>query len=140
METAEHIRSVLKDQSRGASIQDDYVNELLAALEPDEEVLWSVSYANMQQKFGPLAMLTVTSRRLISQESAGRSGNSMAELTLDDVLSALDMTTKPLFGLMTRHELHVLTTAGHLVWKDLPDASVAAAVDAIDTAKAATAA
>jgi hypothetical protein len=140
VETAEHIRSVLKDQSRGASIQDDYVNELLAALEPDEEVLWSVSYANMQQKFGPLAMLTVTSRRLISQESAGRSGNSMAELTLDDVLSALDMTSKPLFGLMTRHELHVLTTAGHLVWKDLPDASVAAAVDAIDTAKAATAA
>jgi hypothetical protein len=92
----------------------------------------------MEQKFGPLAMLTVTSRRLISQESGWMGKNSLAELPLDDVLSALDMTSKPLFGLITRHQLHVLTTAGHLVWKDLPDASVAAAVDAIDAAKAAT--
>jgi hypothetical protein len=138
METAEHIKSILKEQDPRASIQDDYVDELLAQLEPDEEVLWSVTYANMEQKFGPLAMLTVTSRRLISQESGWMGKNSLAELSLDDVLSALDMTSKPLFGLITRHQLHVLTTAGHLVWKDLPDASVAAAVDAIDAAKAAT--
>jgi hypothetical protein len=138
METADHIKSILKEQNRHGSIQDDYVNELLTTLQPDEEVLWCVGYANTEQKFSPVAMLTVTSRRLISQESGWMGKNSMAELSLDDVLSALDMTSKPLFGLMTRHELHVLTTVGHLVWKDLPDASVAAAVNAIDSAKAAT--
>jgi hypothetical protein len=137
METADHITPILKEQNRHGSIHDDFVNDLLANLEPDEEVLWSVIYSNMEKKFGPVAMLTVTNERLISQESGWMGKNSLGGISMDDVLAAVDEPHKVLFGLTTNHYLHVVTTSGRLVWKDLPDESVGAAAAAIRSVKAA---
>lgn len=134
METDAHIRSVFKQQSPNVSIVDNLVTELLGELESDESVLWCAGYVNMEKKFGALSMLTVTDRRIIDQE-AGRS-SKLAEIPLDRVHTAIDDPHKVLFGLTTNHYLEVHTDAGTIVWKDLPDSSVAAGANSIQSAKA----
>ena len=71
MESAESIVELYREHTQLNEPSDELVAQLLALLEPGEDVLFTCGWTDMSEKWGPLAQLTVTTRRIVDQRWAG---------------------------------------------------------------------
>ena len=71
METAETIAELYRESTAGDEPDPAFVAQLLALLEPGEEVLFTCGWPDNGEKWGPIAQLTVTSRRIVDQRTLG---------------------------------------------------------------------
>ena len=134
--TAADVEAMAKRDARTTPPK-AHIKVLLDNLEPEEDLRWCAAYADLEKKWGPLALLAVTDRRLIWQRyaRAGKSKPDFYELDLDDVTTARDVAKKALLGLLTNHVLTIVGAQGTVRIPELPDTAVAAAAAAIVTAK-----
>ncbi|MGH2898413.1 MAG: hypothetical protein ACRDMZ_07035, partial [Solirubrobacteraceae bacterium] len=70
MEAAAAIVELYREHTQLAEPSDELVAQLLALLAPGEEVVFTCGFADMSEKWGPLAQLTVTTRRIVDQRWA----------------------------------------------------------------------
>ncbi|MGI8730018.1 MAG: hypothetical protein ACR2LK_08540 [Solirubrobacteraceae bacterium] len=132
MDTAQTIASLYAESTAGDEPDRAYVEQLLAALEPGEEVLFCCGWPDNGEKWGPIAQLTITSRRILDQRTIGEGVCApIRAIALDDVVGASDRgrAAVPMF---TTHAL-VVTLAGgsEIVWEFLTNHQVAPAAEAI---------
>ena len=135
METAETITSLYSDATAGDEPDGAYVEQLLGVLEPGEEVLFTCGWPDNGEKWGPIAQLTVTSRRILDQRTLGAGVCApLREIALAHVREATDRgrAAVPMF---TTHALVVrLTDGDELVWEFLTNHQVGPAAEAIAAA------
>jgi hypothetical protein len=138
METADSIAERYRESTAGDDPDPAYVEQLLGALEPDEEVLFACGWPDNGEKWGPVAQLTVTSRRILDQRTHGAGVCApIREIALSDVL---DVVHRGRGGdvLFTTHALVVDRCDGRsLEWEWLTNHQVPPAVEAIRAARAA---
>jgi len=90
-ETAESIAELYRQNSAGDDPDPAYVEQLLATLEPCEVVLFACGWPDNGEKWGPLAQLTVTSRRILDQRTHGAGVNApLRQIALRDVLDVVE--------------------------------------------------
>ena len=139
VESAESIVELYREHTQLSEPSDELVAQLLALLAPGEEVLFTCGWADMSEKWGPLAQLTVTSRRIIDQRWAGP-GESAPPRTFElrDVLAVADRPrgAGALFG--THAFVVALADGRTLEWEHLTNHQIepattaaAAALDAL---------
>ena len=58
MQTADEIFELYREHTQGNEPSDELVAQLLALLEPGEAVLFTCGWADMSEKWGPLAQRT----------------------------------------------------------------------------------
>jgi len=91
MESAESIAELYRENTAGDDPDPAYVEQLLAALEPDEEMLFACGWPDNGEKWGPVAQLTVTSRRILDQRTHGAGVNApLRQIALRDVLDVVE--------------------------------------------------
>ena len=139
MESAQTIAELYVEHTQGSEPADEHVAQLLALLEPGEEVLFSCGWTEMSEKWGPPAQLTVTTRRIVDQRWADPGAAPPFEIALGDVLAVVERPrgAGSLFG---THALVVaLADGGTLEWEYLTNhqiepaaAAIEAALDALD--------
>jgi len=136
MQTAETITVLYAESTAGDEPDVAFVHELLAALEPGEEVLFCCGWPDNGEKWGPIAQLTVTTRRILDQRTLGAGvGAPIREIALADVGEAIerDRAAIPMF---TTHALVVRLIDGReLVWEWLTNRQIAPAAEAITRAR-----
>ncbi len=136
METADSIAALYRQATAGDDPDPAYVAQLLAALEPEEVVLFACGWPDNGEKWGPVAQLTVTSRRILDQRTHGAGVSApIREIGLGDVL---DVVERGRGGdvLFTTHALVVdLCDGRSLEWDWLTNQQVEPAVDAIRAAR-----
>jgi hypothetical protein len=137
VESAESIAELYREHTQLNEPSEELVAQLLALLEPGEGVLFTCGWVDMSEKWGPLAQLTVTTRRIVDQRWAGP-GESAPPRTFDlsEVLAVADRPrgAADVFG---THALVVALADGRtLVWEHLTNHQIApaaaAAVSALD--------
>lgn len=135
METADTIAELYREHTQQAEPGDELVAQLLALLEPGELVRFTCGWTEMGEKWGPLAQLTVTSRRIVDQRWAGP-GHSAPPRTiaLRDVRA---VAARPPGGrtLFTTHALVVALADGTTwTWEHLTNHQIEPAAAAIEAA------
>ena len=91
METADSIAERYRENTAGDDPDPAYVEQLLTALEPGEEVLFACGWPDNGEKWGPVAQLTVTSRRILDQRTHGTGVNApMRQIALRDILDVVE--------------------------------------------------
>ncbi|MDQ3632387.1 MAG: hypothetical protein M3417_14175, partial [Actinomycetota bacterium] len=90
METADTIAELYVEHTQGSEPADEHVAQLLALLEPREEVLFTCGWTEMSEKWGPPAQLSVTNRRIVDQRWAGPGAAPARSIALRDVRAVLD--------------------------------------------------
>lgn len=91
METPDSIADLYREQTAGDDPDPAYVEQLLAALEPGEQVLFACGWPDNGEKWGPVAQLTVTSRRILDQRTHGAGVNApLRAIALRDVLDVVE--------------------------------------------------
>jgi hypothetical protein len=137
METSDTISDLYRENTQGSEPSDEQVEQLLATLEPGEEVLFTCGWPDMSEKWGPLAQLTVTTRRILDQRWAGPGTNApVREVALRDVVSITDRQRggeRNIFE--TRALLVTLADGTTLTWEHLTNHQVAPAAEAIQRAR-----
>ena len=132
MESAATIASLYAESTAGDDPDPAFVEQLLEALRPGEEVLFTCGWPDNGEKWGPIAQLTVTSRRILDQRTVGAGVCARArEIALADVLDATDRgrASVPMF---TTHALVVrLANGADVVWEHLTNHQVGPAAEAI---------
>ena len=89
METAETIASLYRESTAGDDPDPAFVAQLLDILQPGEEVLFTCGWPDNGEKWGPIAQLTVTSRRILDQRTLGAGVCApVRAIALDDVAEA----------------------------------------------------
>ncbi len=136
METVDSIAEHYRESTAGDDPDPTYVAQLLAALEPDEEVLFACGWPDNGEKWGPVAQLTVTSRRILDQRTHGAGVSApIREIALRNVL---DVVERGRGGevLFTTHALVVdLCDGRSLEWEWLTNHQVEPAAEAIRAAR-----
>ncbi len=135
METAQSIADVYTEHTQGAEPADEHVAQLLALLDPDEDVLFTCGWTEMSEKWGPPAQLTVTTRRIVDQRWAGP-GQIAPPRTIElrDVLAAAERP-RGAAALFTTHALVVALADGRtLHWEHLTNHQIEPAAAAIAAA------
>ncbi len=134
-ETAETIATLYRESTAGDDPDPAYVAQLLGALADDELVLFICGWPDNGEKWGPIAQLTVSSRRILDQRTIGEGVCApIREIALSDVLDATDRgrAAVPMF---TTHALVVrLADETELVWEFLTNHQIGPAAEAIDAA------
>lgn len=132
METAETIASLYRESTAGDDPDPAFVDQLLDALEPDEEVLFTCGWPDNGEKWGPVAQLTVTSRRILDQRTLGAGVCAPArEIALADVLDATERG-RAAIPMFTTHALVVRLADGEtVVWEHLTNHQIGPAAEAI---------
>jgi hypothetical protein len=137
METADTITDLYRENTQGSEPSDEQVQQLLATLEPDEEVLYTCGWPDMSEKWGPLAQLTVTTRRILDQRWAGPGANApVHEVALRDIVAVIDRQRggeRNLFE--TRALVLALADGTTLTWEHLTNHQVGPAAAAIERAR-----
>jgi hypothetical protein len=135
MESAASIAELFRHHSQNMEPSDEHVAQLLALLDPGEQVLFACGWADMSEKWGPVAQLTVTSRRIIDQRTAGPGMTApLREIALRDVLDVTDRA-RGASGLFEPRALVVRLTEGRmLTWEHLTNHQVMPAAEAIAAA------
>jgi len=135
METAETIASLYRESTAGDDPDPAFVDQLLAALDPDEEVLFTCGWPDHGEKWGPVAQLTVTSRRILDQRTLGAGVCAPArEIALADVLDATERG-RAAIPMFTTHALVVRLADGEpVVWEHLTNHQIGPAAEAIAAA------
>ena len=135
MESAETITSMYRESTAGDDPDPAFVEQLLAALAPGEEVLFTCGWPDNGEKWGPIRQLTVTSRRILDQRTLGAGVCApLRAIALADVLQARDRgrASVPMF---TTHALVVeLADGSSVVWEHLTNHQVGPAAEAIAAA------
>jgi len=91
VDTTDSITELYREQTPLNEPSDELVAELLALLDPDEAVLFTCGWADMSEKWGPLAQLTVTTLRIVDQRWAGPRQSAVARtIDLRDVRAVAD--------------------------------------------------
>ncbi len=131
METAETIASLYRDATAGDDPDPAFVAQLLRALDPGEDVFFSCGWPDNGEKWGPIAQLTITSRRILDQRTIGEGVCAPVRATaLADVVDAVDRSRDP--ELFTTRALVVRLAGGAaLVWEHLTNHQVGPAAEAI---------
>jgi hypothetical protein len=137
METAGTIADLYREHTQGGEPSDEQIEQLLATLEPDEEVLFACGWPDMSEKWGPLAQLTVTTRRILDQRWAGPGTNApVRQVALRDVVAVTDRQRggeRNLFE--TRALVVALANGTTLTWEHLTNHQVTPAAEAIERAR-----
>jgi hypothetical protein len=135
METADTITSLYREATAGDEPDRAYVEQLLGVLEDGEEVLFTCGWPDNGEKWGPIAQLTVTTRRILDQRTVGAGVSApIRAIAMDDVLEAIERgrAAVPMF---TTHALVVRLASGReLVWEHLTNHQVGPAAEAIAAA------
>ena len=135
METDETIAGLYRESTAGDDPDPAFVAQLLDILQPGEEVLFTCGWPDNGEKWGPIAQLTVTSRRILDQRTLGAGVCApVRAIALDDVLEATDRgrAAVPMF---TTHALVVdLSDGSSIVWEHLTNHQVGPAAEAIAAA------
>lgn len=135
METADAIASLYRESTAGDEPDPAFVEQLLVTLEPDEEVLFTCGRPDNGEKWGPIAQLTVTSRRILDQRTVGAGVCApVRTIALADVVHAAERgrAAVPMF---TTHALVVRLVDGEVVvWEHLANPQIGPAADAINGA------
>jgi hypothetical protein len=134
-ESAESIAELYRTHTQGNEPGDELVAQLLALLEPGECVRFTCGWTDMSEKWGPLAQLTVTSRRIVDQRWAGP-GETASPRTIDlrDVLAVADRP-RGASALFQTHALVVALADGEtLAWEHLTNHQIEPAATAITAA------
>lgn len=135
METADTITSLYRDATAGDEPDGAFVAQLLGELAPGEEVLFSCGWPDNGEKWGPVAQLTVTSRRILDQRTLGAGMNApVRSIELADVLHATDRGRAAVPMFTTRALLVRLADGRTLVWEHLTNHQVGPAAEAISSA------
>ena len=71
IEDADSIAALYRESTAGDEPDESFVAQLLAALRPGEAVRFTCGRPDNAEKWGPVAQLTVTSRRIIDQRTMG---------------------------------------------------------------------
>ena len=136
METAASIAALHREHTQGGEPSEELVEQLLALLAPGEDVLFACGWTEMNEKWGPPAQLTVTSRRIVEQRWAGPGEAAPPRvIALADVLAAVERPrgAGALFG---THALVVACSDGAIVeWEQLTNQQIGPAAEAIQRAR-----
>ena len=135
MESAESIAELYREQTQRNEPSEELVAQLLALLTSGESVRFTCGWTDMSEKWGPLAQLTVTSRRIVDQRWAGP-GESAPPHTIDlrDVLAVADRP-RGAAALFQTHALVVALADGRtLAWEHLTNHQIEPAAAAIEGA------
>jgi hypothetical protein len=136
METAASIADLYAEHTQGAEPADEHVAQLLALLQPGEELRFTCGWTEMSEKWGPPAQLSVTTRRIVDQRWAGPGPASAREIALRDVRAVLDRPRGEA-ALFSTHALVVALADGStLVWEYLTNHQIEPAAAAIEDALA----
>lgn len=137
METADTIAAAYRENTQGSEPSDEQVEQLLATLEPGEDVLFTCGWPDMSEKWGPLAQLTVTTRRVLDQRWAGPGTNApVHELALGDIVAVIDRQRGGERNPFETRALVVeLANGTTLTWEHLTNHQVTPAVEAIERAR-----
>ncbi|MDX6708366.1 MAG: hypothetical protein QOI48_4212 [Solirubrobacteraceae bacterium] len=137
METAGTITDLYREHTQGGEPSDEQVQQLLATLDPDEEVLFTCGWPDMSEKWGPLAQLSVTTRRILDQRWAGPGANApVREVALCDIVAVIDRQRggeRNVFE--TRALVLTLADGRTLTWEHLTNHQVEPAAAAIERAR-----
>jgi hypothetical protein len=136
MHSADAIADLYREHTQGSEPSDEQIDQLLAMLEPDEEVLFACGWPDMSEKWGPLAQLTVTTHRILDQRWAGPGTNApVREIALDDILAVTDRQRGGERNLFETRALVVdLDNGTTLTWEHLTNHQVTPAAEAIGRA------
>jgi hypothetical protein len=131
MDSAETIADLYRESTAGDDPDPAFVAQLLQTLEPGEEVLFCCGWPDNGEKWGPIAQLTVTSRRILDQRTIGEGVCAPVRATaLADVLDARDRDRDP--ELFTTRALVVRLAGGDaIVWEHLTNHQIGPAAEAI---------
>ncbi|MEA2141812.1 MAG: hypothetical protein QOI64_242 [Solirubrobacteraceae bacterium] len=137
METAETIAELYVEHTQGSEPAEEHVAQLLALLEPGEELLFTCGWTEMSEKWGPPAQLSVTTRRIVDQRWAGVGGDGLPpprSIALRDVRAVLDRPRGEA-ALFTTHALVVALADGTTrVWEYLTNHQIEPAAAAVEAA------
>ena len=131
MESAASIVELYREHPPLNEPSDELVAQLLALLVPGEAILFTCGWSDMSEKWGPLAQLTVTTRRIVDQRWAGP-GESAPPRTIElrDVLAAAERPRGA--ALFATHALVVALADGRtLQWEHLTNHQIEPAAAAI---------
>jgi hypothetical protein len=133
---AESIAGLYRESTAGDEPDGAFVEQLLAALAPGEEVRFTCGRPDNAEKWGPIAQLTITSRRIIDQRTMGDGMSApLQEIALRDVVDVTDRQRGGERALFETRALVVTLTDGRtLVWEHLTNHQVTPAAEAIVTA------
>lgn len=135
METIETITSLYREATAGDEPDRAYVEQLLVVLAPGEEVLFTCGWPDNGEKWGPIAQLTVTSRRILDQRTQGAGMNApVRSIELADVLEANDRGRSAMPMFTTRALVVRLADGRTVVWEHLTNHQVGPAAEAIASA------
>ena len=132
MESADTISSLYRESTAGDDPDPAFVEQLLAALQPGEDISFTCGWPDNGEKWGPIRQLTVTSRRILDQRTLGAGVCApLREIALSNVVEARDRgrASVPMF---TTHALVVeLADGSSVVWEHLTNHQVGPAAEAI---------
>jgi hypothetical protein len=135
METAETIADLYRESTAGDDPDPAYVEQLLANLEPGEDVLFTCGWPDNGEKWGPIAQLTVTSRRILDQRTLGAGVCApVRAIALQDVTRAVDRERAAVPMFTTRALVVELAAGDALAWEYLTNHQIGPAAEAIAAA------
>lgn len=136
MESADSIADLYRRHTQRNEPSEELVEQLLGLLDPDEQVLFTCGWPDMGEKWGPLAQLTVTTRRIVDQRWVGPGQSARPRVVeLRDVLAGAERP-RGAGGLFGTHALVVaLADGATLQWEHLVNEQIGPAADAIEAAR-----
>jgi hypothetical protein len=135
IEDADSIAALYRDSTAGDEPDDAFVAQLLAVLASDEEVRFTCGRPDNAEKWGPVAQLTVTSRRIIDQHTMGDGMNApLREIALHDVVAVTDRARGAGALFAPRALVVTLADGTARVWEHLTNHQVTPAAEAIRAA------
>ena len=136
IEDADSIASLYRESTAGDDPDPAFVAQLLAALEPGEEVRFTCGRPDNAEKWGPIAQLTVTSRRIVDQHTMGDGMSApLRAIALRDVAAVIDRRRGEGGNLFATRALVVTLLDGTAhVWEHLTNHQVTPAAEAIRAA------
>jgi hypothetical protein len=134
-EDADSIVELYREHTQQNEPSDELVAQLLALLAPGEAILFTCGWTDMSEKWGPLAQLTVTTRRIVDQRWAGPGQSAPPRtIALRDVRAVADRG-RGAAALFDTHALVVALADGStLAWEHLTNHQIGPAAAAIEAA------
>ncbi len=134
-ENADSIVELYRGHTQLNEPSEELVAQLLALLEPGETILFACGWADMSEKWGPHAQLTVTTRRIVDQRWAGPGESAPPRaIALRDVRAVADRP-RGASALFDTHALVVALADGTILqWEHLTNHQIEPAAAAIESA------
>jgi hypothetical protein len=132
VESAETIADLYRASTAGDDPDPAFVDQLLATLQPGEAVLFTCGWPDNGEKWGPIAQLTVTSRRILDQRTLGAGVCApVRAIALEDVTGAIDRGRAAVPMFTTRALVVELAVGDALAWEYLTNHQIGPAAEAI---------